>query len=37
MLNKINVINEITKPRIIYWTNIIYIVEREIKDQFSFF
>ena len=30
-------INKITKFRIIYWNNIIYIVERENKYRGSFF
>jgi hypothetical protein len=30
-LNGIDAINEITKPRIIWWKDIIYIAEREIK------
>ena len=32
-LNGIDAINEITKHRIIYWKDIIYIVEREITGS----
>jgi hypothetical protein len=32
-LNGIDAINEITKPRIIQWKDIIYIAEREIKES----